>query len=210
MERICAFTGQIGGPYKKMLEFEETDIQGAKIITPYSANDNRGGIVKCYSSEKLYVQGIKFEIFEEVYINSKEGVLRGLHFQRKHPQPRMLSCLKGNIWCAAVDIDRNSMTFGKWVLFELNEMDHKIIYASENCAIGTFALEDSIIDCKYGAKTYLDLSDGIRWNDPDLGIRWPVGTADGPITSDKDKRLQSFKEYVSRPLDAMCDEGKKV
>ena len=105
--------------------------------------------------------------------------------------------IKGKIFAVILDIDEKSETFGKWTSIEMNN-NGEMIYIPEKCAFGSFALEDSYILCKCGNKFIAEYSDGILWNDKDINVDWPLDKLDGEVVlSDKDKRLQLFKEYLN-------------
>lgn len=175
-------------------EIKTISLSGAMAITAFQAADERGSMVKAYSRELLLEHGIDFIPIESLHITSKAGVLRGLHFQMVKPQPKLISCVYGRIWCALADIRKDSPTFGKWIYKELTGESGEELYVPGGCAFGSLALEDSLISCQCGEQFYAEYDSGIRWDDPELKIRWPL-TKD-PILSDKDKKLKSFREFV--------------
>lgn len=171
--------------------FEEQRINGVYKIMPFSASDFRGFGVKDFSEEVFIENGICFQPREILTIRSKKGVLRGLHFQRMKEQAKLIRCIGGRLWCVVVDISRNRATFGQWIPVDINEGME--IYVPGDCAVGTLALEDSLMVCTCDEKYYREYDDGIRWDDMDIGVEWPLDQIGGaPILSEKDKKLGSF------------------
>lgn len=177
-------------------EVAKTNLPDAMLITPFQATDERGGTVKAYSREVLLEHGIDFVPVELLHITSKAGVLRGLHFQTVKPQPKLVSCVYGHIWCVLVDVRKDGQTFGTWISQELTEESGTEIYVPAGCAFGTLALEDSMISCQCGEKFYAEYECGIRWDDPELKIQWPLDKIQRLILSGKDINWKSFRKSV--------------
>jgi len=175
--------------------FEKTEFPEVIRIMPFCASDGRGRAVKDYAAELFAENGISFVPVETLYIESRQGVLRGLHFQRVKQQPKLIRCLKGNVWSAVVDIRKGSPVFGRWISEELSEDNGVALYVPGGFAFGTLAIQDSLLSCKYGEKFMAEYDDGIRWDDPDINVRWPVNQVQGLIVSEKDRALQSLKKY---------------
>lgn len=177
-------------------EFEKLDLSNATLITPFCAEDFRGEIRKLYSKEMFEKHGIFFEPVEDIVITSKKGVIRGLHFQKIEGQAKLIRVIKGKILAVILHINKNSITYGKWISIELTD-DGKGIYVPGDCAFGSMALEDSILWCQCDSKFIAEYSDGIIWNDDDVDISWPLTKLDsGPILSERDKKLKTFKECM--------------
>lgn len=175
-------------------EVRKTDLLDAALITSFQVIDERGTMVKAYSREMLLEHGIDFIPEESLHITSKAGVLRGLHFQRIKPQSKLVCCVYGRIWCVLVDIQKDSQTLGKWICEELTGESGKAIYVPAGCAFGSLALEDSLISCQCGERFYAEYDSGIRWDDPELKIQWPMDNV--PIVSEKDKKLKNLREFI--------------
>lgn len=176
-------------------EFKELSLSGVFKITPFQSSDDRGMLIKDYVQEVFEENGIKFEPVENLCIYSKRNVLRGLHFQRMEEQDKLIRCISGLIWAVVVDLRYGSPTFGSWIGEELAH--EKELYIPRGFALGTYALQDSILECKCGEKFCPEYDDGICWNDEDLNICWPIEADSGvPIVSAKDKNLQKFKDYA--------------
>lgn len=180
-------------------EFAETEISGMILITPFFTEDQRGAVLKDYSCEVFGRQAVSFDVKETLYILSYQNVLRGLHVQRIKEQPKLVRCICGHVWSVAVDLRPESATLGKWICVDLTPENKKELLIPGGCALGTLALADSVLSCKYGEDYDAAYADGIRWNDPQLGIRWPLHKLNGkPVISQKDQCLQSFRNYLEK------------
>lgn len=180
-------------------EFRETEIPGLMEVTPFNADDVRGCFTKDYSKEVFEANGINHDLAEVFYTTSHKGVIRALHFQRIKQQPKLVRCIHGHVWDVAVDLRKDSPSFKKWLAFDLSGENHKEVLIPAGCAHGYLVLEDSIVSYKCGEKFYGEYDDGILWNDPDIGVEWPlelIGGAEKLILADKDKNLQSFAQLM--------------
>lgn len=176
-------------------EFQETDLQGAYVIQPFYATDERGGLVKDYNVDTFKENGIEHELKEVFYTISKKGVIRAIHFQEIKQQAKLVRCVKGHIYDVIVDLRPESDTFRQWRGFDLTEENQKELYVPERFGHGYLVLEDSIVSYKCGEVFYGDGDSGILWNDETLAIDWPlekIGGIDRLIVSDKDRRLSTF------------------
>lgn len=182
-------------------EFHETEIPGLIEVTPFNADDIRGCFTKDYSKEVFEANGITHNLAEVFYTTSYKGVIRALHFQRIKQQPKLVRCIHGHVWDVVVDLRKDSPSFKKWLAFDLTGENHKEILVPAGCAHGYLVLEDSIVSYKCGEKFYGEYDDGIMWNDPDIGVQWPldlIGGEEKLILAEKDKNLQSFAELMER------------
>lgn len=181
-------------------EFHETEILGLIEVTPFNADDIRGCFTKDYSKEVFENNGIYHDLEEVFYTTSYTGVIRALHFQRVKQQPKLVRCIWGHVWDVVVDLRKDSPTFKKWLAFDLIGEKHNEILVPAGCAHGYLVLEDSIVSYKCGEKFYGEYDDGIMWNDPEIGVAWPldkVGGIDHVILADKDKNLQTFTQFMA-------------
>ena len=181
-------------------EFHETEILGLIEVTPFNADDIRGCFTKDYSKEVFENNGIYHDLEEVFYTTSYKGVIRALHFQRVKQQPKLVRCIWGHVWDVVVDLRKDSPTFKKWLAFDLIGEKHNEILVPAGCAHGYLVLEDSIVSYKCGEKFYGEYDDGIMWNDPEIGVAWPldkVGGIDRVILADKDKTLQTFTQFMA-------------
>lgn len=181
-------------------EFHETEILGLIEVTPFNADDVRGCFTKDYSKEVFENNGIYHDLAEVFYTTSHKGVIRALHFQRVKQQPKLVRCIWGHVWDVVVDLRKDSPTFKKWLAFDLIGEKHNEILVPAGCAHGYLVLENSIVSYKCGEKFYGEYDDGIMWNDPEIGVAWPldkVGGIDRVILADKDKTLQTFTQFMA-------------
>lgn len=181
--------------------FEETVIKGLIKVTPFNADDIRGCFTKDYSKEVFEANGITHDLEEVFYTTSYKGVIRALHFQRERQQAKLVRCITGHVYDVVVDLRKDSSTFMKWLGFDLIGEEHTEILVPGGCAHGYLVLEDSIVSYKCGEKFFGGFDDGIMWNDPDINVQWPlelIGGEENLILADKDKNLQSFKEFIEK------------
>ena len=178
--------------------FEESDLTGAFVITPFYATDERGGFIKDYNIDEFKQHGINHELKEVFYTISHKGVIRAIHFQLGYQQAKLVRCIKGKVYDVIVDLRKFSPTFGQWRGYELSENNRKELYIPEYFGHGYLVLEDAIVSYKCAEVFYPDGDSGIKYNDSSIGIEWPfdkIGGSDKLIISEKDERLMSFQEY---------------
>ena len=182
-------------------EFKETAIKGLIEVTPFNADDVRGCFTKDYSKEVFEANGIKHDLQEVFYTTSHKGVIRALHFQREKQQPKLVRCITGHVYDVVVDMRENSPTFKQWLGFDLIGEKHNEILVPAGCAHGYLVLEPSIVSYKCSEKFYGEFDGGIKWDDPDINVNWPlekIGGRENLILADKDKELPAFKEFVEQ------------
>ena len=180
-------------------EFKELDLKGAYVITPFYATDNRGGLIKDYNVDTFRANGIEHELKEVFYTISKRGVIRAIHFQLVKQQAKLVRCVSGHVYDVIVDLRKDSTTFGMWRGFDLTGENQLELFIPEGFGHGYLVLEDSVVSYKCGEVFYGEGDSGIMYNDSDIGIEWPfekIGGRDNLIISEKDKTLQSLKEYL--------------
>ena len=183
--------------------FIETGIKDLYVIEPTVFGDNRGYFMETYNAEfEPYIKhldGSPAQFVQDNQSRSKKGVLRGLHFQKKNPQGKLVRCLEGEVYDVAVDLRKNSETYGKWYGVLLSEDNKKQFYIPEGFAHGFLVLSDEA-EFVYKCTRYYDPSHeaGLMWNDPDIGIEWPISDDMEIILSEKDKVHQSFKEFSEK------------
>ena len=175
---------------------------GACLITPFTAGDDRGEFTKDFNIDTLRANGIDFEVKEILNATSNKGVIRGLHFQTVNCQAKLLRCLKGRIIDVIVDLRDCSPTFGKYWMYEMSEEEKQSLYVPHGFAHGYIALEDDTYVQYFCDNIYNGKYDGgVNYLDPDINVQWPwdrIGGQDKAIVSDKDKALPSLKELMSR------------
>lgn len=182
-------------------DFQELELKGAYLISNFYAGDNRGGFTKSFEKDIYKRAGIEFELNETFASRSMKNVIRGLHFQTHNPQAKLVSVVAGKVWDVIVDLRPDSPTFKQWIANELSADNHLSFYVPRGFAHGFASLEDNTVmlyqcDGKYDA----DTDTGIRFDDPDIGIDWPIDKSVA-IHSARDMKLQSFKEYLNNPME---------
>ncbi|MDI6716565.1 MAG: dTDP-4-dehydrorhamnose 3,5-epimerase [Actinomycetota bacterium] len=172
--------------------FTPLEIPEVLLIEPLVFSDERGFFMECYNKKDFKVHGFTREFVQDNHSKSAKGVLRGLHYQKKPmAQGKLVRCVKGLIFDVAVDIRTGSPTFGKWVSAILSEENKKMLWIPRGFAHGFIALEDGT-EVIYKVDNYYSPQDdrGIIWNDPDIGVKWPI---ENPILSEKDLALPLLK-----------------
>jgi dTDP-4-dehydrorhamnose 3,5-epimerase len=162
------------------------------LIEPRVFGDERGFFLESYNKRALKeATGIAHEFVQDNHSRSAKNVLRGLHYQIKQPQGKLLRVVHGAVFDVAVDIRKSSPTFGKWVGLELSAENRRVAWVPEGFAHGFLVLSESA-DVLYKATAYFapESERTIAWNDPDLGIAWPLQGA--PVLSDKDREGVAF------------------
>lgn len=185
----------------KPFSFERLEIDGVYRIFPFLAEDPRGVFIKDYSDSIFKSNGLDLELKEVFYSQSKKGVLRGIHFQRVIEQDKLVRCLSGLVYDVVVDLRPASPTFGKWLSFFLSPKCRYELFIPKGCGHGFLAIKKSIMSYKCSEAFNLEYDDGIRYDDPTLGIRWPFERIGGAlIISEKDQNLPSLKEFLDQKI----------
>jgi len=176
-------------------KFVETSIKGVYIIEPTVFGDERGYFMETYHAGEFKESGLDVTFVQDNQSKSKKGVLRGLHFQYTKPQGKLVRAIKGEVFDVAVDLRKNSPTYGKWEGVILSEDNKKQFYVPEGFAHGFLVLTDEA-EFTYKCTDFYDPADegGILWNDPDISIEWPIDDIDEVLLSDKDKQWKTLKE----------------
>lgn len=175
----------------------QTDLEGVTCIKPLVFKDSRGFFLESYNKSEFEKLGITTDYVQDNHSFSKKGVIRGLHFQNVHPQEKLVRVVSGSIYDVAVDIRRGSPLFGKFVGVYLSAKDLTMIHIPVGFAHGFLTLEDSThVLYKTSDLYYPEHDAGISWNDPELGIPWPLKEFDivHPIVSEKDSNLPRISE----------------
>ena len=173
--------------------FTETKIKDVYIIEPTVFGDERGYFMETYSEADFKATGLDYSFVQDNQSSSKKGVLRGLHFQKTHPQAKLVRVLRGEVFDVAVDLRANSPTYGQWVGELLSAENHKQLMIPRGFAHGFVVVSDSA-EFAYKCDEFYHPEDegGLLYNDPDIAIEWPeVGEL---ILSEKDKLHPSLKE----------------
>lgn len=173
----------------------KTPIEDLIILEPTIFGDDRGFFMETYNQEEFHELGLDMTFVQDNHSKSKRGVLRGLHFQTKFTQGKLVRAIKGEVFDVAVDLRKSSKTFGKWHGVILSEQNKLQFYVPEGFAHGFLVLSEYaefVYKCTNLYKPEFD--SGILWNDPDINIKWPLDGIDEVLLSEKDRKLQSFKD----------------
>lgn len=175
----------------------ETTIPGVLLVAPVVRGDARGFFVERYHAGRYAAAGIGPAFVQDNHSRSRRGVLRGLHFQVKRPQGKLVEVLAGCLYDVVVDVRPGSPTFGRWEGFTLDAADHRQLWVPPGLAHGFCVVSDEV-DFLYKCTDVYQPGDegGLAWDDPDLGIDWPC---DAPTLSDKDRALPRLRDLTVLP-----------
>jgi len=175
------------------MTFTETEIKGVYVIEPKVFGDNRGYFMETYNENEFKANGLNYVFVQDNQSKSKKGVLRGLHFQKTHPQAKLVRVLEGEVLDVAVDLRRGSPTYGKYVGEVLSGENKKMFMIPRGFAHGFVVLSETATFA-YKCDEFYHPEDegGIMWNDPDIGVDW-IYTGE-PLLSEKDKHHPTLKE----------------
>ncbi len=172
-------------------------LNGLKVFQPEVFEDERGFFAEVYRKDQFVEYGIKEEFVQDNHSRSAKGVLRGLHFQWEPPMGKLMRVTSGEAYLMAVDIRKNSPTYGEWYGETVSAANKKMVYAPGGFARGFCVLSDfAEIQYKCTGLYNKNAESGILWNDPALGIKWPI---ENPTLSDKDKYAQTLAEWSLKP-----------
>lgn len=165
----------------------ETRIPGCFVLDPVVHGDERGFFVESWNDRTFTELGLDLTFVQDNHSRSGRGVLRGLHYQVENPQGKLVRVTRGSVFDVAVDLRASSRTFGEWFGTELSESNKRMMWVPPGFAHGFLVLTD-IADFQYKCTEYYSPKNdrGIRWNDPDIGIQWPLDDGLEPILSEKD------------------------
>lgn len=175
-------------------EFKKLSIPDVILVEPKVFDDERGFFLESYKKSEFFANGIDVEFNQDNHSKSTKGVLRGLHYQLPpKAQAKLVRCIQGEIFDVAVDIRKNSPTFGKWVGEKLSAENKKMLFVPEGFAHGFVVLSETAELLYKASNEYSKEHDrGILWNDKDIAIDWGIDFE--PILSDKDKNQPLLKD----------------
>lgn len=175
------------------MNFIKTEIEGVYIIEPKVFGDNRGYFMETYNEAVFKQNGLDYTFVQDNQSKSKKGVLRGLHFQIKHPQSKLVRVIEGEVFDVAVDLRKGSKTYGKWVGVILSSENKKQFMIPRGFAHGFVVLSETATFV-YKCDEFYHPEDegGIMWNDPNININWPF--EGDVILSEKDKKHPLLKD----------------
>ena len=179
-------------------QFTKTGIEGLVVVEPKVFGDNRGYFMETYNYNDFKAAGLDMVFVQDKQSKSKKGVLRGLHFQKKNTQGKLVRVVSGEVYDVAVDLRRGSDTYGKWYGVLLSAENKKQFYVPEGFAHG-FVVMSETAEFVYKCTRFYDPSDegGLMWNDPEIGIDWPVPENAELLLSEKDQHHQPLKDFES-------------
>nr|WP_275299555.1 dTDP-4-dehydrorhamnose 3,5-epimerase [Clostridium sp. YIM B02506] len=178
-----------------MFNFIETKIKDLYIIEPKVFGDNRGYFMETYNKNDFFEAGLTMEFVQDNESRSKKGVLRGMHFQTKHTQGKLVRATRGEVYDVAVDLRKGSPTFGKWEGVLLTEENKRQFYVPEGFAHGFLVVSDEAVFNYKCTDFYApEYDSGLLWNDPEVGIEWPLDGINELLLSEKDKVQKTLKE----------------
>lgn len=175
-------------------------LNGVMVITPRIYSDERGFFFEAYNKEDFQQLGIGEDFVQDNHSCSQKGVIRGLHYQSRFPQGKLVRVLRGSIYDVIVDIRNGSPTYGRYCGVTLSVRDHRMVYIPVGYAHGFLSLEDRTeVQYKTTEFYHPEYDAGILWNDPDVGIDWPLRKygIERPILSVRDHKLPLLIESVS-------------
>jgi len=183
----------------KGMNFHTTELEGIILIEPEIHTDLRGHFLEIYNEKAFAKAGITERFVQDNESQSGKGVLRGMHYQLGNPQGKLIRVLRGEIFDVAVDIRPGSKSFGRWVGFKLSGAERKMIWIPKGFAHGFYTLSETA-NVAYKVTNFYDpgTERTLSWNDPDVGVRWPIQGE--PILSDKDKAGHSLKALSQASL----------
>lgn len=176
------------------IEKDVNGIEGLCVIEPEIHLDARGYFTESYNQKDMQEAGLNVNFVQDNQSGSVKGVLRGLHYQKEHPQGKLVRVIRGRVYDVAVDIRRGSVTYGKWFGIELSEENRKQLYIPEGFAHGFLVLSENAEFC-YKCTDFYHPGDegGIAWNDPTLRIQWPEIEGEYQL-SEKDKNWKGLEK----------------
>jgi dTDP-4-dehydrorhamnose 3,5-epimerase len=174
----------------------ETRLEGLVLIEPEVHGDERGFLVETFRDEAWRDLGVEMDAAQENHSRSRRNILRGLHFQTSPGQAKLVRCMRGGIWDVAVDLRRDSPTYGQWEGHELDDDTHHQFLVPVGFAHGFCVLSD-VADVAYKLSSLYDPATeaGIAWDDPEVGVEWPISD---PVLSERDKTAPRLTEIADR------------
>lgn len=180
------------------MKFIESSLPGCVVIEPQVFGDPRGFFYESYNQAKYKAYGIDRAFLQSNVSRSARGVLRGLHYQWPHPQGKLVSVLEGEVYDVAVDIRRNSPTFGQWAGVMLTAENHRHFWIPEGFAHGFCVVSEYATFSYQCTDLYDATADGsVRWDDPAIGVDWPISD---PLLSEKDAKAPLLSDVPAERL----------
>jgi dTDP-4-dehydrorhamnose 3,5-epimerase len=177
-----------------MLKRLSTKLDGTVLLEPVVHGDERGFFIETFRRDLWAEHGVEAEFVQHNHSRSAKGTLRGLHFQTEPGQAKLVCCARGEIFDVAVDLRRDSPTYGKWEGHVLDDKTHRQLFVPAGFAHG-FAVLSDVADVTYLCSSTYDpaTESGIAWDDPEVGVEWPVSD---PLVSDRDRSAPTLAEVA--------------
>ena len=175
----------------------ETSIEGVVLVEPQAHGDERGFLVETYSADAWRELGVGETFVQDNHSRSTKGILRGLHFQTAPGQAKLVRCARGAIFDVAVDLRSDSPTFGRWEGHELSDENHRQLFVPVGFAHGFLVLSEQA-DVAYKLSSYYDpeTESGIAWDDPEVGVEWPLEPGAEPQVSARDSEAPRLADVA--------------
>lgn len=182
----------------KSMDVRDNGLSGLLLVEPNPFRDDRGFFLESFQAERYREKGIGDVFVQDNHSRSRQGVLRGLHFQIKRPQAQIVTVIRGRVFDVAVDLRLDSESFGRWFGVDLSDEGPRQLYMAPGFAHG-FCVLSEFADLHYKVSRIYDHADegGLAWNDRDIGIRWPIAN---PIVSERDSRYPPLKQLNREQL----------
>ena len=182
------------------MKFIQSSLPDVYLIEPTALSDDRGWFMETWESRKFSTAGIQAQFVQDNHSSSRRGVLRGLHYQVRHAQGKLVRVVSGEAYDVAVDLRRSSPTFGRWVGEYLSASNRRMLWIPPGFAHGFLAMSDNV-EFVYKCTDFYDRASErtLRWDDADVSIEWPISPEFPAILSDKDRNGTSLKEAECFP-----------
>ena len=179
--------------------FEPLAVPDLIVVKPTVHGDARGFFLETYRADEFVAAGITNTFVQNNHSHSTQSVLRGLHFQKTHPQAKLIHCVAGGIFDVGVDLRRGSLTYGRWAGVELSSDNHWSLFIPKGFAHGFLVLSPEV-DVEYQCDEYYHPEDegGLLWNDPTVSIAWPISVGSVPLLSGKDQQWPTLAQWEKR------------
>ena len=188
------------------MKIAQTELAGLIVIDAPAFHDDRGYFMELWNEERYAACGIREVFRQDSFSESRKGVLRGLHAQNPWPQGKLVTCVAGAIWDVAVDLRVDSPTFGRWHAETLSAENHRQLWIPVGFAHGFATLSDVARVCYKSTEVYRpDAELSVVWNDPEVGVRWPV---ESPLLSPRDGRASKLRDLPRERLFRMASTAK--
>jgi dTDP-4-dehydrorhamnose 3,5-epimerase len=181
------------------IRIESRSLRDVVVVVPDVFKDSRGFFSETYRADKFRELGLPYEFVQDNHSGSERGVVRGLHFQWDPPMGKLMRVTQGTAFLVAVDVRKGSPSLGKWVGVEASAENRRQVWAPAGFARGFCVLSDfAEIQYKCTGLYNNKGESGVLWNDPEIGVNWPISAAEAQL-SDKDKKAQTLAQWLARP-----------